>query len=50
MKIKGASMQYFGGKQKISKYIADHINSTHTHTHYVEPFCGACNVASKVKI
>lgn len=22
----------------------------HTHTHYVEPFCGACNVASKVNI
>ena len=22
---------------------------THTHTHYVEPFCGSCNVASKVK-
>ena len=22
----------------------------HTHTHYVEPFCGSCNVASKVNI
>ena len=43
-------MQYFGGKQKISKYISEFINSTHTHTHYVEPFCGSCNVASKVHI
>jgi len=24
--------------------------TTHTHTHYVEPFCGSCNVASKVNI
>lgn len=23
---------------------------THTHTHYVEPFCGSCNVASKIHI
>lgn len=43
-------MQYFGGKQKISRRIANFINSTHTHTTYVEPFCGACNVASKVNI
>jgi DNA adenine methylase len=43
-------MQYFGGKQKIAKYIADFINATHTHTHYVEPFCGSCNVASKINI
>ena len=42
-------MQYFGGKQKIAKHIADFINSN-THTHYVEPFCGSCNVASKVNI
>ena len=43
-------MQYFGGKQKIAKYIADFINATHTHTHYVEPFCGSCSVASKINI
>jgi len=48
-------MQYFGGKQKISEYIAKEINRfadthTHTHTHYAEPFCGACNVASKVNV
>jgi len=43
-------MQYFGGKQKIAKYISKYINSTHTHTQYVEPFCGSCNVASKVNI
>ena len=43
-------MQYFGGKQRISGYISEVINSTHTHTHYVEPFCGSCNVATKVNI
>lgn len=45
-------MQYFGGKQRISTQIARFIDSvhTHTHTHYVEPFCGSCNVASKVNI
>ena len=48
-------MQYFGGKQRIAKHIAEYINSTYcTHTHtieqYVEPFCGSCNVASKVNI
>ena len=43
-------MQYFGGKQRICKYIAEAINDTHTHTQYVEPFCGSCNVASKVNI
>lgn len=41
-------MQYFGGKSKIAQYVAKYINSVHTHTHYVEPFCGACNVASKI--
>jgi len=25
-------------------------SSTHTHTHYVESFCGSCNVASKIHI
>jgi len=45
-------MQYFGGKQRISKQICEFINSTHTHTHthYAEPFCGSCNVATKVNI
>jgi DNA adenine methylase len=42
-------MQYFGGKQRIAKQISEFIN-THTHTHYVEPFCGSCNVATLVKI
>jgi hypothetical protein len=26
-------MQYFGGKQRIAKHIAEWLNSTHTHTH-----------------
>lgn len=44
-------MQYFGGKQRIAEYIAKEINRiADTHTHYVEPFCGSCNVASKVNI
>lgn len=45
-------MQYFGGKQKVAKYIAEWLNNcnTHTHTQYAEPFCGSCNVASKVNI
>ena len=45
-------MQYFGGKQKVAKYIAEWLNNCniHTHTHYAEPFCGSCNVASKVNI
>lgn len=46
-------MQYFGGKARISKQIAEYINQ-HTHTHtpskYAEPFCGSCNVAIKVNI
>lgn len=42
-------MQYFGGKARISKRIAEYIN-THTHTQYAEPFCGSCNVATKVDI
>jgi DNA adenine methylase len=40
-------MQYFGGKQRIAKQISEFIN-THTHTHYVEPFCGSCNVATLI--
>lgn len=45
-------MQYFGGKARIAKGISEWINDTHTHTHthYAEPFCGSCNVASKVRI
>jgi len=40
-------MRYFGGKTKIAKQISGYIN-THTHTHYAEPFCGACNIAIHV--
>lgn len=44
-------MQYFGGKQKISKHIAKVINSLNmSGFSYSEPFCGSCNVASKVNI
>lgn len=43
-------MQYFGGKQKIAGYIADFINAQEREREYAEPFCGSCNVASKVHI
>jgi len=46
-------MQYFGGKQKIAGYIASFINKREREREeiiYVEPFCGSCNVASKIHI
>jgi len=43
-------MRYFGGKQRISKQISELINKINTYDKYVEPFCGSCNVASKIKI
>jgi DNA adenine methylase len=44
-------MRYFGGKSKISKQLAEYINTyANMHNMYIEPFCGSCNVASKVNI
>lgn len=42
-------MQYFGGKYRIAKDIAEVINKEINNMDYVEPFCGACNVIGKVK-
>jgi DNA adenine methylase len=44
-------MQYLGGKFRIAKPIADYINNySCIYDIYVEPFCGAVNVASRVAI
>ena len=42
-------MQYFGGKHRISKKLADFINSRlEIDQPFVDLFCGSCNVISKV--
>ena len=42
-------MQYFGGKHRISKKLADFINSRlKIDQPFVDLFCGSCNVISKV--
>jgi len=43
-------MRYLGGKCKIAKQIAELINSINGYSLYLEPFCGAVNVASLIKI
>jgi DNA adenine methylase len=47
--VGGDIMRYFGGKSSISKHIAKYINDSQYEL-YVEPFCGACNIATKVDI
>src|SRR3990167_10265864 len=37
-------MQYFGGKAKIAKEIADILNQNISNQAFIEPFCGSCNV------
>jgi site-specific DNA-adenine methylase len=38
-------MQYFGGKFRIAKQLAEFLNTQKTGlTEYYEPFCGDCNV------
>ena len=42
-------MQYFGGKQRISKYIVETLNDYRKDKQpLVEPFVGGCNVISKM--
>jgi len=41
-------MQYFGGKQRIAKRIAEFINA-HNPKVYLEPFCGSCNVGCLIQ-
>ena len=41
-------MQYFGGKARISKKIAEFLNEIRAHEIYFEPFCGSCWVAHRI--
>jgi DNA adenine methylase len=44
-------MQYMGGKARISKWVSSVLNDLiHKYNikRYIEPFCGSCNVTSKV--
>lgn len=42
-------MQYFGGKQRISKPLAKYLNSVlKPDQPFVDLFCGSCNVVSKI--
>lgn len=43
-------MRYFGGKQRISKRLAEFLNSElEDGQTFVDMFCGSCNVVSKIK-
>ena len=42
-------MQYFGGKQRISKPLAEFLNSQlYPGQAFYDVFCGSCNVISKI--
>ena len=42
-------MRYFGGKQRISKYISEILNSLLKEEQpFVDLFCGSCNIISKI--
>ena len=42
-------MQYFGGKQKISKPLSQYLNSQlKDNQPFVDLFCGSCNIISKI--
>ena len=43
-------MQYFGGKSRIAKHIAEEINELlNDNQPFVDLFCGSCNIISKIK-
>ena len=43
-------MQYFGGKQRISKPLSEYINKKlQDEQPFVDLFCGSCNIISKIK-
>lgn len=43
-------MRYQGGKARIAKYIAPHINQfLHPDSQYVEPFCGSLAITERIK-
>ena len=42
-------MQYFGGKQRISKQLSQYLNSQLKNNQpFVDLFCGSCNIISKI--
>ena len=42
-------MQYFGGKARISKHLAEFLNGLlEDGQPFVDAFCGSCNVVSKI--
>ena len=42
-------MQYFGGKARTAKYIAEFLLQNLSKDHYfIDMFCGSCNITSKV--
>ncbi len=41
-------MQYFGGKARIAKRLADYVNHLIGDKDYYEPFCGSCNVTQHI--
>ena len=42
-------MQYFGGKQRISKQLSQYLNSQlKAEQPFVDLFCGSCNIISKI--
>ena len=42
-------MQYFGGKQRISKQLSQYLNSQlKDNQPFVDLFCGSCNIISKI--
>ena len=42
-------MQYFGGKQRISKQLSQYLNSQLKDSQpFVDLFCGSCNIISKI--
>ena len=42
-------MQYFGGKQRISKELSNFLNNNLKDKQpFVDLFCGACNIVSKI--
>lgn len=43
-------IQYFGGKQRISRQISEYINSNLAEGQdFIDLFCGSCNIVSKIK-
>lgn len=49
MALRGIQLQYFGGKARISKPLAEFLNGELDEEQpFVDAFCGSCNVISKI--